>query len=129
MSSLVSTGLAPEAISERKTARLRLGFLGVGWIGRRRLEAIARSGVAEIAAIADVSDQFAAESAKGAPGAEVCRSLEDLLEVGVGGVAIATPSALHAGQAVAALARGVAVFCQKPLGRTAAETARVVAAA
>ena len=29
--------------------RPRLGFLGVGWIGRHRLEAIARSGVAEIA--------------------------------------------------------------------------------
>ena len=32
------------------------------------------------------------------------------------GVVIATPSALHAEQAIAALERGVAVFCQKPLG-------------
>jgi predicted dehydrogenase len=44
-------------------------------------------------------------------------------------VVIATPSALHADQAVAALERGVAVFCQKPLARTAAETRRVVDAA
>jgi predicted dehydrogenase len=36
---------------------------------------------------------------------------------------------LHAEQAVAALERGVAVFCQKPLARTADETRRVVDAA
>jgi predicted dehydrogenase len=34
---------------------MRLGFLGTGWIGRSRLEAIVRSGAAEIAAIADPS--------------------------------------------------------------------------
>jgi predicted dehydrogenase len=45
------------------------------------------------------------------------------------GIVIATPSALHAEQAEAALGRGVAVFCQKPLARTAAESRRIVAAA
>src|SRR5690606_772649 len=49
--------------------------------------------------------------------------------LGLDGVVIATPSALHAEQAEAALERGLAVFCQKPLGRTAAEARRVVAAA
>jgi predicted dehydrogenase len=42
---------------------------------------------------------------------------------------IATPSALHAQQAEAALARGMAVFCQKPLARTAEETRGVIDAA
>lgn len=56
-------------------------------------------------------------------------SLDELLEVELDGLVIATPSALHAKQAMTALERGVAVFCQKPLGRTAAETARVVGAA
>jgi predicted dehydrogenase len=44
-------------------------------------------------------------------------------------VVIATPSALHAQQALAALDRGVAVFCQKPLARTAAENAAIIDAA
>jgi predicted dehydrogenase len=52
-----------------------------------------------------------------------------LLDTEVDGVVIATPSALHAEQAITALERGVAVFCQKPLGRTAEETRRVVEAA
>ena len=34
-------------------SRPRLGFLGLGWIGRSRLDAIAASGLAEVAALAD----------------------------------------------------------------------------
>jgi predicted dehydrogenase len=63
------------------------------------------------------------------PGAERVESLDALFELEPDGVVIATPSALHAEQAIAALERGVAVFCQKPLGRSAAEVRRVVDAA
>jgi predicted dehydrogenase len=52
-----------------------------------------------------------------------------MLTDAVAGVVIATPNALHAEQAIAALEAGKAVFCQKPLGRSRAETNRVVAAA
>lgn len=107
----------------------RLGFLGVGWIGRHRLEAIARSGLAEIAALADLCPAVAAEAARVAPHAAVLSSLDELLAVDLDGLVIATPSALHAEQAIAALDRGLAVFCQKPLGRTAPETHRVIEAA
>jgi predicted dehydrogenase len=107
----------------------RLGFLGVGWIGRHRLEAIARTGCAEIVAIADPSRERRDAALAVAPGAVACDHLGQLLEQPLDGVVIATPSALHAEQALAALGRGCAVFCQKPLGRTGAETARVVDAA
>lgn len=112
-----------------KTSKPRLGFLGVGWIGRHRLEAIHQSGHAEIAAVADLSLDLAREAARIAPGATVAASLEAMLDLGLDGVIIATPSALHADQAILALDNGVAVFCQKPLGRTAEETRRVVDAA
>jgi predicted dehydrogenase len=109
-------------------SRPRLGFVGVGWIGRNRLEALQRSGVAEAAAIADPVEENAARAYGLAP-CPVFRSLDELLDLELDGVVIATPSALHAGLAMEALERGVAVFCQKPLGRTARETARVVEAA
>ena len=105
---------------------MRLGFLGVGWIGRHRLEAVARSGVGEIAAIADPSRADAEAARSAAPRARLYQRYEDLLREDLDGVVIATPSAMHAAQAVAALERGLAVFCQKPLGRSAAETRRVV---
>jgi predicted dehydrogenase len=106
----------------------RLGFLGIGWIGRNRLEAVVRSGVAEVVAVADSVPEHAAAAAQLVP-AEVANSLEELLDAKLDGLVIATPSALHAKQATAALERGIAVFCQKPLARTAAETALVVQAA
>jgi predicted dehydrogenase len=121
-----------EVVLERTRAPAtvpRLGFLGVGWIGRHRLEAIAGSGAAEVVAIADPEAEAVARAAEAAPGAARVETLEELLALGVEGVVIATPSALHAEQAEAALERGVAVFCQKPLGRSAAEVERVVEAA
>lgn len=108
---------------------VRLGFLGVGWIGRHRMGAMVETGAVEVAAIADPSPDMAAEAQKLAPGAKLVDTLDDLLAQGVDGVVIATPSAMHAEQSMAALGRGAAVFCQKPLGRTAAEARQVVDAA
>jgi predicted dehydrogenase len=106
--------------------RPRLGFLGTGWIGKRRLEAIARGEVGQIVAIADPSPRAAEESLSFAPGAKLCKGLANLLEIGVDGVVIATPTGFHEEQALDALRAGVAVFCQAPLGRTAHEARAVV---
>jgi predicted dehydrogenase len=97
--------------------RPRLGFLGVGWIGKSRLDAIESSAVADVAAIADPAVEGALDS------------YDALLEEELDGVVIATPSALHAEQAIAALERGLPVFVQKPVGRNAGEVRAVVAAA
>jgi predicted dehydrogenase len=95
----------------------RLGFLGLGWIGRSRLEALERSGAAVAAAVADPAVDGALSS------------YDELLAEPLDGVVIATPSALHAEQAIAALERDLPVFVQKPVGRTAEEVRAVVAAA
>lgn len=106
--------------------RPRLGFLGLGWIGRHRMEALAQSGRAEIAALAD-PDAAAVEAAAAlSPEARRGTTLDEVLAARPEGVVIATPSALHAAQTIAALQSGAAVFCQKPLGRDAAETAAAV---
>lgn len=107
----------------------RVGFLGVGWIGRHRMEAMLETGAVEAAAIADPSEEVRAAAASAAPNAARADSLEALLEHDLDGVVIATPSALHADQTRRAFDRGMAVFCQKPLGRTEAEVRGVVDAA
>ena len=109
--------------------RLRVGFLGAGWIGRHRMAAIAATGAVEIAAVADPAAECLAEAAKIAPVAEPVASFEAMLALGLDGIVIATPSAMHAAQSIAALDAGAAVFCQKPLGRDAGEVAAVIAAA
>lgn len=125
---------APVQEADRKDAptleRPRLGFLGAGWIGRHRMQAIARSGMATVAAVADSAPAIAREASRGFEETpRVADTLDDLFAEELDGIVIATPSALHAEQAIAALERGVAVFCQKPLARTMAETQRVVDAA
>jgi predicted dehydrogenase len=107
----------------------RLGFLGVGWIGLNRMEAIARSGLGEIAAICDTAADVLERSSTSVPGASPVRCFDELLNADIDGVVIATPSAQHSEQAIRALGRGLHVFCQKPLACTAAETRRVVDAA
>lgn len=118
-------------VSVRPTLRRtpKLGFAGVGWIGRHRLEAIAASGLAEICAIADPSAACVAEAVKHAPDADIVSQFEDLLAMDLDGIVIATPNAHHAAQSIAALRAGKSVFCQKPLARTGAETREVITAA
>lgn len=108
---------------------MRLGFLGTGWIGRHRMAAMLATGDVTVAAYCDPSDAMAAEAAKLAPDAVRVDGLDAMLDMGLDGIVIATPSALHAEQSIRALQAGAAVFCQKPLGRTAAEVAAVVDAA
>lgn len=112
-----------------RLARPRIGFLGTGWIGRHRMRAMIESGSIEPIAISDPSAEMANEARAIAPGARVVASLDEILALQPDGVVIATPSALHAEQSIAVLDGGAAVFCQKPLGRDAEETAAVVAAA
>ena len=118
------------ASSSSPVAKPKLGFLGVGWIGRNRMEMIARKGAGEVTYIADTAVQNAEEALKSAPQATQVHSLEAMLqEAAVDGIVIATPSAFHAEQSELALEAGKAVFCQKPLGRNTEETKRVVEAA
>jgi predicted dehydrogenase len=130
ISSARGTAARTTGVDARQTRVPRLGFVGVGWIGRHRMEAIAGSGCGDVAALADASADALAAARKSAPNAtSFGASFEELLDADLDGIVIATPSALHADQAVAALERGLAVFCQKPLARTAGETRRVVDAA
>jgi predicted dehydrogenase len=129
---------ADAAISDKPTIRgkadqdtvlPRLGFLGLGWIGQHRMQALLEAGACEVAVVADPSDEVRQKARELAPSAALAGSLDELLAHDLDGLVIATPSALHAEQALAALDRRIAVFCQKPLARTAAEAQRIVDAA
>ena len=109
--------------------RPRIGFLGVGWIGRHRMEAMLATGLVSEAAICDPNEDMAREALATAPDAQRVGSFEELLALKPDGIVIATPSAMHAEQCIAALRAGAAVFCQKPLGRNAGEVGAVLDAA
>src|SRR5258706_10059218 len=107
----------------------RLGFLGVGWIGQHRLKSIAAARQAEIAGLVDLDPGIVAAAALETPDADVGASLDELLQMDLDGLVIATPTALHAEQAIAALEAGLAVFFPKPPRRKESGTRPGVAAA
>lgn len=114
---------------EQEKKELKLGFIGVGWIGRNRMEAILNNTPAKAVSIVEPTDENAREAVKSAPDAKISSSPEEMLKAeDLDGVVIATPSAMHAQQSIEGLKAGKAVFCQKPLGRTAAEVRDVVTA-
>lgn len=120
---------APAPAAPARSRVPRLGFLGVGWIGRHRMAALAQAGLAHAVAMADRDPAALQLAAEAVPGIAAVDNPGALLDADLDGLVIATPSALHAQQAMEALEHGLAVFCQKPLGRTAAEARAVVQAA
>lgn len=105
----------------------RLGFAGLGWIGGQRMQVLAESAMADIAAVCepDSGRRNAACAALRQP-PTMYESFDDLLEESLDGIVIATPNALHEPQTAAALERGIAIFCQKPLALTRAGTTRLL---
>jgi predicted dehydrogenase len=96
---------------------------------------VAAAGEADIVCITDPSSECAARALKVLRESEspiiahAVDSFDAMLLEDIDGVVIATPSGMHASQTLAAVERGRAVFCQKPLARTAQETALALGAA
>jgi predicted dehydrogenase len=106
-----------------------LGFLGLGLIGRNRMEAICINGCAQVKSLVEPFTESVQKALESARGAVVAPGLEEMVnDKALDGIVIATPSAMHASQSIKALQNGKAVFCQKPLGRTAREVRAVVEA-
>lgn len=106
--------------------KIRVAFLGVGWIGRNRMESLLKTNLVDPVIIADVSDENARIAAKLAPGAEIIRSLDEIDNSSIDGVVIATPSGQHFTQVMDALDNNMHVFCQKPLAGTKQEIYTIV---
>jgi predicted dehydrogenase len=113
-----------ELTNTTREKTLKLAFLGLGWMGTNRMEAIIRSGLGMPVILSDTNHLLFDDLRKKYPEAEIREELGYDKELD--GVVIATPSALHAAQAVEALNAGIPVFCQKPLARTLEETEFVV---
>ncbi|MDX2037064.1 MAG: Gfo/Idh/MocA family oxidoreductase [Isosphaeraceae bacterium] len=109
--------------------RPSVGLIGGGFIGPVHAEALRRLGVPVAGLLGSSPDRAEAAAARlGA--ARVYRDLEELLaDPHVGIVHITSPNDAHHSQALAALAAGKHVVCEKPLATTSAATRELVAAA
>lgn len=107
---------------------IRVGFIGVGGMGREQAKAFALVRGCTIAAGADVSAESRAKFLAGFPHAKVVEDYRRLLTDGsVDGVVISVPTGLHAEVAGAVLKARIPVLLEKPMARTVAECRQLIA--
>jgi myo-inositol 2-dehydrogenase/D-chiro-inositol 1-dehydrogenase len=109
---------------------LRVGVIGAGAMGADHVRTLTSSvPAARVIAVYDRDTTRADQVAASTGTAVVAASAEALVDsADVDAVVIASPDPTHAGLALAALAAGKPVLCEKPLAVTAAEARTVVEA-
>ncbi len=108
---------------------IRVGIIGIGFMGQEHAAATARNSKTKLVAIVDAQPQLAQDiSAK--LGCKWFSSADDLMRSGaVDAIVIATPHWQHADMAIAALRAGLHVLCEKPFTVTVAQADEVLQAA
>jgi predicted dehydrogenase len=110
--------------SRSTTAPVRIGFLGAGLIATYHSKSLKRSGAPVARAGVFDPDLERAEAFAAASGHTVCPTVDAVLD-GCDAVYICTWTNEHPSLLEAAVARGLHVFCEKPLAFTAAEAERM----
>jgi predicted dehydrogenase len=109
---------------------VRIGLVGYGFGGRTfHAPLIASSDALDLVGVVTTSDARAAQLADDLPGVPAVRSLAELHGLGAEAVAISTATGSHTAVAAEAIALGLHVVVDKPLGVDAASAASTVAAA
>lgn len=104
------------------------GFLGGGFMARVHSRAARASGARLVALSSSSFERTAAAAAELGVDAAVAGVEGVLADAAVDVVHVCTPNALHAEQALAALAAGKHVVCEKPLATSVEDAERLVAA-
>ena len=107
---------------------MRIGLVGVGRIGAFHAQTLQGLDLVDELVVADL-DRGAARALAQTLGIQAADSPQDLLDLGVDGLVIATATPGHAPLLRLGVAAGVATFCEKPVAGTLEETldlARIV---
>ncbi len=108
---------------------LRAAVIGTGFIGPVHIEALKRLGIQVTAICGSTKSARATAEKWGIPEVYGDYNYKAMLaSPNVDVVHITSPNKVHVAQSLAALAAGKHVICEKPLGTTSSETARIVAA-
>ncbi|MEP7031084.1 MAG: Gfo/Idh/MocA family oxidoreductase [Pseudolabrys sp.] len=107
---------------------IRIGIIGLGWWGKQIVTCLAESPRFKVVAGCDVDHNNVAPFAA-ANGFDLVTDYRDLIKrAEVDAIAVVTPHLLHEEMAIAGLAAGKQVFCEKPFALTTASAERILAA-
>jgi len=133
---LAANGFVHHSNAASQTGKkLRVGLIGCGGYGMADVRAAFKVGGVEIVALCDVDTQHLKDSADKVTEMQRSRPktfkhYEALLETsGLEAVIIATPPQWHALQFIAAMKKGLHVYCEKPLAYDVREARAMVEAA
>jgi len=105
-----------------------IGIIGLGWWGKQIVACLKESPRFKVVAGCDIDHNTIAPFAA-AQGFDLVVDYRDLLKrPDIDAVAVVTPHLLHEEMALAVLASGKQLFCEKPLGLTAASAERILEA-
>jgi predicted dehydrogenase len=107
---------------------MRVGLVGGGFMGAVHARA-ARAAGADVVAVATSSADGARRAAASLGVPTAAESVEALLALDLDVVHVTSPNAAHLDHALAVLAAGIPVVCEKPLATTAGDAARLADAA
>ena len=107
---------------------LRVGIAGYGLAGRVFHAPLLKGVGFDVVGVLTSNPDRKASAESDFPGVKVVESIEQLLELDLNLLVIATPNSVHASQAIAGLKAGVPVVVDKPMGRTLKETEEIIQA-
>ncbi len=107
--------------------RLNVGVIGTGFIGPAHIEALRRTGLADVVALADINADVAKAKAEELSVPQSYGDYKALLaEPDIDIVHICTPNNLHFSMSKEAMEAGKHVVCEKPLAMDSAEAEELI---
>ncbi len=107
-------------------APLRVGISGYGLAGRVFHAPLLKGAGFDVAAVVTRNPERMAQVAQDFPEAQICSSIEQMVQMELDLVVVASANLAHVSDALSAIAAGIPVVIDKPLGITEAEVQRIV---
>ena len=107
---------------------LRVGIAGYGLAGRVFHAPLLKGVGFDVVGVLTTNSERKASAVSDFPAIKVVESIEQLLELDLDLLIVASPNSVHASQAIAGLKAGVPVVVDKPMGRSLKETEEIIQA-
>ena len=105
---------------------VRVGIAGYGTAGRYFHAPLLKGCGFEVVAIQTTNEGRTQHATGDFPNSKIVRTIEQLVAIDLDLVVVASANIVHAEQAIAAINAGIAVVVDKPMGRTLAETRKII---
>lgn len=121
------SGFLPASSKEVEMKKIKVGIVGMGFIGASHIEAVRRIGFIDLAAVSDINYELAKKKAESFGIPKCYKTIDELMaDPEIEAVHNCTPNNLHTEINKKIIEAGKHVFSEKPLARNSAESAEVL---